>query len=879
MDVEIECSECGEFYKADSGNDWSDCPECGEENRVDRNKNKKERKSMQPTQRREDRGGDLILAPGEYSFILDGSKGHVGVWTGPTKSSLSETDKPVLFNEGTKTFEICSVDEARQLCPVAPEGWYVVLKNPAISDSEQKHPREGSSTTPQLNIGHKVNVPGPCMFGLWPGQMASVLQGHHLRSNQYLITQVYDEESAVKNWGQAVMKPQTEGGEEDNKPEAIAIEKPDLTMGKLNIIKGTDVSFYIPPTGIKIIPDKESNYVRDAVTLERLEYCILLDEDGNKRYKQGPDVIFPSPTETLVERNGKKKFRAIELNDLIGIYVKVIANYKEGGKEYTAGDELFLTGKDSRIYFPRPEHAVIKYGDSKLHYAIAIPKGEARYVLNRTSGTIELKKGPSMYLPDPRTDVVVKRVIEDDSVRLWFPGNTEAVKVNQTLKELSASSDIFGKGYVSERCLTNTGSMAKKLRTAGVSYGDLAGLDTMDFAEMEESDSNGDAVMGDELDRKTNFTPPRSITLDTKYDGAVAINIWSGYAIQVVNKVGERKVVVGPQTVLLEYDEYLEKVALSTGKPKTTDRLHETVYLRVLNNYITDIIEVETKDFCKLRIKLIYRVNFCGEEPSKWFSVENYVKFLCDHMRSMLKSEIRQFEVEDFYADSTNIISKIVLGKGEKIFEENNMKIYNVETMDVKIEDHTISELLVDAKHQSIQQNLQYSKIEKEYEVTSKTEEIRRKISQVRNETRTKEIELEMEVTDKIKTQRLAKIQANDSETKAELTNELKNQEQVDAIKKSELAITQRERETEIGFEEKLKDIDIKAVKEKMAAISPELAKAINNLGDKELVSKLSENMSVLSILGGKSVSDILCKTLKGTPVEKILKSVMSEKK
>jgi len=306
--------------------------------------------------------------------------------------------------------------------------------------------------------------------------------------------------------------------------------------------------------------------------------------------------------------------------------------------------------------------------------------------------------------------------------------------------------------------------------------------------------------------------------------------------------------------------------------------LHETVYLRVLNNYITDIIEVETKDFCKLRIKLIYRVNFCGEEPSKWFSVENYVKFLCDHMRSMLKSEIRQFEVEDFYADSTNIISKIVLGKGEKIFEENNMKIYNVETMDVKIEDHTISELLVDAKHQSIQQNLQYSKIEKEYEVTSKTEEIRRKISQVRNETRTKEIELEMEVTDKIKTQRLAKIQANDSETKAELTNELKNQEQVDAIKKSELAITQRERETEIGFEEKLKDIDIKAVKEKMAAISPELAKAINNLGDKELVSKLSENMSVLSILGGKSVSDILGKTLKGTPVEKILKNVMLEK-
>ena len=30
----------------------------------------------------------------------------------------------------------------------------------------------------------------------------------------------------------------------------------------------------------------------EAVTLERLEYCILLDEDGNKRYIRGPAVVF-----------------------------------------------------------------------------------------------------------------------------------------------------------------------------------------------------------------------------------------------------------------------------------------------------------------------------------------------------------------------------------------------------------------------------------------------------------------------------------------------------------------------------------------------------------------------------------------------------------
>lgn len=55
--------------------------------------------------------------------------------------------------------------------------------------------------------------------------------------------------------------------------------------------------------------------MRNAVTLERLEYCILLDEDGNKRFIEGPDVVFPEPTERFVEKNGFRKFKAIELNE------------------------------------------------------------------------------------------------------------------------------------------------------------------------------------------------------------------------------------------------------------------------------------------------------------------------------------------------------------------------------------------------------------------------------------------------------------------------------------------------------------------------------------------------------------------------------------
>jgi major vault protein len=254
---------------------------------------------------------DLVLAPNEYSFISDQTKGNINVYVGPYKTSLANTDQPVAFNPTNKKFQKCSLDESTINFTIAPEGWYVVMKNPP-RDGQQ--PKTGTSNSlVELNIGRKVNVPGPVSFALWPGQMAMVLRGHHLRSNQYLLVRVYDEDEAKKNWAKAVIKTKTstEGSEEHSVETTGMEETPNLTMGKTLSIKGENVSFYIPPTGIEVVRDDFGEYVRDAVTLERLEYCILLDENGNKRYIQGPAVVFPEPTEEFVYQNGSRKFKAI----------------------------------------------------------------------------------------------------------------------------------------------------------------------------------------------------------------------------------------------------------------------------------------------------------------------------------------------------------------------------------------------------------------------------------------------------------------------------------------------------------------------------------------------------------------------------------------
>jgi len=812
---------------------------------------------------------DLILAPNEYAYILDETKGNVINYVGPHKTSLANTDQPVTFNYQNKRFERCTLEQAINTFAIAPEGWYLVLKNPA---QDGKHPKMGTANSlPDLNVGRKVNIPGPVAFAPWPGQMVRVIQGHHLRSNQYLVVRVYDEEAAKANWAKAVIKPQTASPEtaagtvaESSNVEPDTEEVPDLTMGKLLIIKGTKISFYIPPTGIEVAPDSRGQYIHDAVTLERLEYCILLDEDGNKRYIKGPAVVFPKPTETFVEKNGSRKFKAIELNEISGLYIKVIAPYDENGQSYKVGDELFITGRDQMIYFPRPEHAIIRYGEREVHHAVAIPAGEARYVLNRLTGQITLKKGPAMFLPDPRKEVIVRRVLDPRTVSLWFPGNQEALDYNRRLMSLTRQKK--GEEFVQDREARELLGVAETGRAAA------------------PAESVPEGFVGDEFTRRQQFSPPRTITLDTKYEGAVAINVWTGYAVLVVSRVGKRKVIVGPGTHLLEYFETLEPVELSTGTPKTDEQTMKTVYLRVLHNKVSDAIDAETQDLCQVHIHLSYRVNFEGD-PEKWFNVENYVKFLCDHMRSILRHVIKQHGIEDFYANATRIIRDAVLGPAEeerrrpgRVFDENGMRIYDVEVLDIIIGDDAIADLLTEAQHTAVQQTLELAAQKRNLEAAQEKEGIKQQVATAEAATQQLLLNLQTEAVQQRLALNLATIEAEVQAKQRQLEARLAEQAPLDQIHAAELARQKAGDELKLELarrqlEQRLEELkaEVEAVVSKAGSVSPQLVAALQAFSDKALAEKMAESMAPLAILGGNSIADVFGQLLKGTVLESVL--------
>lgn len=826
-----------------------------------------------------DQETELVLMPNEYCYYLDKTKGNMHVAVGPFKQSLSQTDQLMEWSDEKKGFVKVDYSRAKRNSIVIPEGWYAPLKNPA---SRQEHPQQKSISDmgdAGLNVGKKVNVSGPANFALWPGQMCKVIEGHKLRSNQYLLVRIYDVEAFKKELYKAKIKAdessdgETDGTDETSRARETSVYdgliEDSLATGQQFIIKGTRVHFYIPPDGIEVVPFSDApgdgGYVHNAVTLEQLQYCILQDEDGKKRYVRGPDVVFPEPTEKFLSSKGghgmaAKKFTAVELNETSGIYVEVIKEYMENGVTYREGDELFVTGRDQKIYFPREEHAVIKYGDQDRHYAVALPRGEGRYVLNRIGGDVEAVMGPAMFLPDPRTQVIVKRVLSDRESDLLFPGNLDVKHYNDGLRR--SEKEISGTGNIRYRAKGSRSAFLSEPATFACMTSSDDGFSTGMLGEKVEQ-----GVMGDVFDRQGQYVPPRTITLESKYDGVVAFDVWNGYAALVTSRSGDRRVIEGPKRVYLEYDETPEAVTLSTGTPKNHDETKETAFLCIRNNSVSDIFGVETSDLCQASIKVSMKVDFVGdtdEEKIKWFSVNNYIRLLSERVSSMLSNHIRKIPVMDFYNDSTNIVRDIILGEKEEgerrglVFEDNGMVVSEVEVLEVSLFDGRLADRLKESARDALDKAIRLA--EKERYVSHYGQ-----MSKLDSEQMTLKSELE---------ELSILLQRNESKIRSEA--EKAEAEEREAVARANIASDQVRKDAETAW--RLSEIetekaaavvvlDVKKaemaaeadkVRSIMESISPNLTAALQSLGDNDRIAKVTAAIAPQNIFGKEGMLELL---------------------
>jgi major vault protein len=487
-----------------------------------------------------------------------------------------------------------------------------------------------------------------------------------------------------------------------------------------------------------------------------------------------------------------------------------------------------------------------------------------------------------MYLPDPRTQVVVKRKLTARECELIYPGNREVLAYNSEISE-KAMEKLARKG--------GTNAINDAINNAYSTSNQESAL------AIFEATSN--------ISRGVSYTKPRTITLDTKYDGVVNVNVWTGYAVNVVSRTGEREIIVGPAARMLDYDETLEPVSLSTGKPKTADNLLTTAYLRVENNKVSDIIEAQTKDYVSVRIKVSYCVDFLPEFKDKWFSVDNYVKYLCDRQRSLLKREIKKYTIEEFYENATDIVRSITLDKpvctceGEcetcncdsevktydgRLFKENGMLVHDTEVLSVMM-DGDVARMMEAHQKEMITKCLELSDAERKMEVKTKLAEYERKQIDLVNANKLHKLELEKKA-ELAELAKEAKIVAEENAMQqATKQAEADLQKVLDAIQAAELARNKRADKAAIETEKQLAEIEkarqeayAATVKTIMESVDESLVAALTANANADMLAAVTKSVAPYAMAKGETVADFTNTLLRGTTLEGVVDSLTKMK-
>jgi hypothetical protein len=348
-------------------------------------------------------------------------------------------------------------------------------------------------------------------------------------------------------------------------------------------------------------------------------------------------------------------------------------------------------------------------------------------------------------------------------------------------------------------------------------------------------------------------------------DRAVAIYVPPSTAVMVTGK-SSREVVIGPQTIILDYDSSLEQLSLSTGKPKEDSLLLSTCLLQIEGNKVSDLVSVRTRDHVELEVLLSYRVSFVGDSQ-RWFSVKNYVGLLCDHLGSIIRAAARNASIERFHRESTEILRAAILGprledggRAGRSFEENGMWVYDVEVLDVRILDEDVKGLLIEAQRTAIVSEISRKGEELRLGDEQLRESVNRKIYQAQIETQLQAAELE----GACRTMRLAQTGTEMEVEKMRIISRAQHQaEALQTAANVRLETASRE----AAIEREQISARSNAFREQMQALQPELIATLKTLGEQKFAGELSQNLSPLAILGGESVADVAGRLLESLPV------------
>ncbi|MDX9720190.1 MAG: hypothetical protein RBU37_05555 [Myxococcota bacterium] len=208
----------------------------------------------------------------QFLWVQDDDKGEVVLHVGPTMVSPTAADR-IVVSDGQGGFIEASIWQPQRMVELS-DGQYAVLYNPLLDRRPEEGPngnfKAARNESRPLANGTRSMIPGPCSFYLRPGQEVEIRDAHELASNQYLVVKCYGEVDKdapyyrVTALSAGITTATAEEVHGDAQLALSAREERELQRGQLIVIRGLDTQFYIPPTGVDVVPDLS---VGEGVTL------------------------------------------------------------------------------------------------------------------------------------------------------------------------------------------------------------------------------------------------------------------------------------------------------------------------------------------------------------------------------------------------------------------------------------------------------------------------------------------------------------------------------------------------------------------------------------------------------------------------------------
>ncbi|XP_073239748.1 major vault protein-like [Porites lutea] len=411
------------------------------------------------------------------------------------------------------------------------------------------------------------------------------------------------------------------------------------------------------------------------------------------------------------------------------------------GRKRNAGDEWLVTSDDAEMYIPEVSEAVVaevfKTVLSRKEYCIVTDPIDSKG--RNQLGKRELRKGVTSFFLHPGEDLdggilnsyileadealVLSAIdhFDDDSAkkkchrspgdRWMIFGPTEYIPpIEVTVKSRRKAMPLCENEGIYVR---DTQSGAVRAVMGPQSYL-LKAYEELWVKELSEDVENilksGGGIGSGDIRKMAYFESSMDPTVARKggrdKTRVIVYRCPGNTAVQVYDYLRKTaRVIFGPDLVVLGPHENFNVLSLSAGKPKKPNAL-KTICLMLGPDFITDIIEVETSDHARLKIKIAMN-NFFeverGNEDSEQaiFSVPDYIGHACKSVASRIRGMVAQVPFDEFHRYSTSVIKKAVFGvdKDGKIkqrlrFDANQLVVTNIDIQSIEPVDLHMSESL-----------------------------------------------------------------------------------------------------------------------------------------------------------------------------------------